>query len=102
MSIVSNIIMRSIILLLSLVALTLGKETLLSRFTEFKQKYEKTYSGLDEELRRYNIFKANVESIETHNSQGSSYTRGVNQFSDLTEEEFMADRFGGVKLPHRL
>jgi len=26
---------------------------------------------------------------------------GVNQFSDMTEEEFMADRFGGVKIPQR-
>merc|ERR1712209_357205 len=91
-------IMRAVVLL-SLISLALGKETLLSRFTEFKQKYQKTYSGLDEELNRYNIFKANVASIEAHNSRGSSFTRGVNQFSDLTEEEFKSTYLGLKQLP---
>ena len=87
------------VILLSLVALSLGKETLLHRFTEFKQKYEKHYSGLDEELKRFNIFKSNVESIELHNSRGSSYSRGINKFTDLTEEEFKSTFLGLKQLP---
>ena len=87
------------VILLSLVALTLGKETLVQRFTEFKQKYEKKYSGLDEELKRFNIFKSNVESIELHNSRGSSYSRGINKFTDLTEEEFKSTFLGLKQLP---
>merc|ERR1712107_890531 len=87
------------VILLSLVALTLGKETLVQRFTEFKQKYEKKYSGLDEELKRFNIFKSNVESIELHNSRGSSYSRGINKFTDLTAEEFKSTFLGLKQLP---
>lgn len=30
------------------------------------------------------------------------FRMGVNQFSDMTPEEFAAERFGGVKLPNRL
>ena len=57
---------------------------------------------------RFDIFRENYGKIQAHNDhtdeEGRSppFSLGINQFSDLTEEEFMADRFGGVKLPQRL
>lgn len=57
------------------------------RFTNFMNTYNKTY--LDSELSlRYNIFKDNLQRIEAHNSAGHSWTMGVNQFADLTADEF--------------
>ncbi|KAG5245325.1 senescence-specific cysteine protease SAG [Salix suchowensis] len=42
---------------------------------------------------RYSIFKENVERIDAFNSQtGKSYKLGVNQFADLSNEEFKASR----------
>ncbi|KAJ6737071.1 CYSTEINE PROTEASE FAMILY C1-RELATED [Salix viminalis] len=42
---------------------------------------------------RYSIFKENVARIDAFNSQtGKSYKLGVNQFADLSNEEFKASR----------
>ena len=38
--------------------------------------------------RKYQVFKQNYELIQRHNS-GQGYVLGVNQFSDMTEEEFL-------------
>ena len=59
-------------------------------FTLFKDRFNKVYS--DEEVdSRFEIFKSNVISIIEHNIvPGQNFTLGVNQFSDLTPEEFKA------------
>lgn len=59
-------------------------------FTLFRERFNKVYS--DEELdNRFEIFKSNVISIFEHNIvPGQNFTLGVNQFSDLTPEEFKA------------
>jgi cathepsin H len=39
---------------------------------------------------RFNVFKANVEDVIAHNAQNNkTFTKGINKFSDLTDEEFM-------------
>jgi cathepsin L len=62
----------------------------LKDFTLFRERFNKVYS--DEELdNRFEIFKSNVISIFEHNIvPGQNFTLGVNQFSDLTPEEFKA------------
>jgi len=68
-------------------------------FEEFKGKYEKSYSSQAEEQRRLGIFSSNLRNIHAHNRAGSSYTRGVNQFTDLTEEEFRSTYLGLKRIP---
>merc|ERR1712183_758318 len=47
---------------------------------------------------RFKIFSANAAAVETHNAaRTSSYTRGINQFSDLTQEEWEAAFLGGYR-----
>lgn len=47
-----------------------------------------------EEKRRFAIFQDNVRTIEEHNEKFKngefSYTYGINQFADITPEEFAA------------
>lgn len=38
---------------------------------------------------RKNNFANNLEAIIEHNKQGASYKKGINAYSDMTEEEFM-------------
>jgi KDEL-tailed cysteine endopeptidase len=59
-------------------------------FTLFRDRFNKVYS--DEEVdARFEIFKSNVISIFEHNIvPNQNFTLGVNQFSDLTPEEFKA------------
>jgi C1A family cysteine protease len=51
--------------------------------------FQKEYNLASEEgMKRYKIFKQTVKFIEETNSQSLSYKLGINQFSDLTNDEF--------------
>ncbi|TPP67277.1 Cathepsin L [Fasciola gigantica] len=58
-----------------------------------KRMYNKEYNGVDEAHRR-NIWEENVKHIQEHNIRHDlglvTYTLGLNQFSDMTFEEFKA------------
>lgn len=62
----------------------------LSQFEEFKHTYGKAYAS-DEAIYRFQVFTSNVEKIERHNADATqTYTMEVNQFADMTSEEFIA------------
>ena len=50
------------------------------------------YATQEEELGRFDIWKANLAMVENHNEEVvegiHGYTMAINQFSDLTYEEF--------------
>jgi hypothetical protein len=56
-------------------------------FFQFVKDYKKQYP-IEEFFDRFNIFKANLELIDTHNNGSSGWKMGVNQFADLTPAEF--------------
>jgi C1A family cysteine protease len=56
-------------------------------FTKYVEQYNKEYQT-DTFFRSYNTFKTNLNYIIAHNSRQASYTLAMNQFGDLTEEEF--------------
>jgi C1A family cysteine protease len=53
-----------------------------------------TFNG-DEDSTREQVFNTNVAFIEAENSNGNTYTLGVNQFTHLSLEEFQAQFTGG-------
>ncbi len=60
-----------------------------SQFTSFQQKFNKKYHTLEELEVRFNVFKENFLNILSHNSDlNQNFTLGINQFSDLTNNEF--------------
>ncbi|XP_050238788.1 senescence-specific cysteine protease SAG39-like [Mercurialis annua] len=65
--------------------------TMADRHKQWLAEYEKSYRNEEEKLKRFQIFKNNVEFIEKFNNAGEeSYKLGINQFADLTNEEFRA------------
>lgn len=63
-------------------------------------KHRRVYKDAAEKERRFNIFKDNVEYIESMNSAGNRpYKLSINEFADKTKEEFKASR-NGYKRPH--
>jgi cathepsin L len=68
-------------------------------FDAWKAYHGKSYSSVGEEAARRAIFGANVKHINEHNAGDHSYTLKMNQFGDLTTEEF-ARGFAGVGRPH--
>lgn len=59
---------------------------------QFQATHGKTYSNQVEETTRFAIFQDNLVEIEAHNAlydQGLvTYKKSINQFSDMTEDEF--------------
>jgi len=64
-----------------------------TRFTQWVQENQKSYDA-DEFFARFNIFKNNVDKIELHNQGGHSWKMAMNQFGDLSADEFVATHTG--------
>jgi len=71
--------------------LSLGEPDHWKEFALFRERFSKTYAS-DEDLEtRFEVFKTNLISIIQHNAIiNQNFTLGINQFSDLTPEEFKA------------
>jgi len=68
------------------------------KFSAFLDKYHKRYSTINEFSNRFEIFKKNYLEILFHNADHNhNFTLGINQFTDLTQEEFKAQYLGGFK-----
>eukprot|EP01084_Bolivina_argentea_P316573 548797_1 len=65
-----------------------GNDNLFKTFQEWKLQYNRAYNSLEEESLKYSIWLSNIELIENHNSKNATYKMDVNQFTDMTHEEF--------------
>ncbi|XP_010518799.1 PREDICTED: senescence-specific cysteine protease SAG12 [Tarenaya hassleriana] len=75
---------------------------MLKRHEEWMAKHGRVYLDAKEKERRYTIFKLNVERIETLNNDNvpeRKFKLGVNQFADLTNDEFRS-MYTGYKGQH--
>ncbi|KAM7500712.1 hypothetical protein LguiA_025126 [Lonicera macranthoides] len=78
---------------------TLPEKSMTDRHEEWMTRYGRVYKDNAEKERRFNIFKNNVEFIESFNSAGKHpYKLGINEFADQTNEEFKTSR-NGLKIP---
>ncbi|KAI9120087.1 hypothetical protein K1719_009056 [Acacia pycnantha] len=72
---------------------TLQEASIKERHEQWMVQYGRLYKDSLEKENRFNIFKQNVEYIEGFNTAGTKpYKLGVNQFADLTNEEFTGSR----------
>jgi C1A family cysteine protease len=71
-----------------------------AHFEVFKAKYGKTYATEDEEARRMSVFADNIAYITKHNAGDSSFTVGVNQFADMTAQEWAEERRKSTMAPN--
>lgn len=62
-------------------------------------QYNRTYKSNDEKLKWFKAFRDNVEFMENFNKDGKhKYELGINEFADLTKEEFLA-KYTGLWIP---
>jgi len=57
-------------------------------WANWKAEFGKSYSDVEEEAYRFLQFMENWEMINAHNQKGLNYSLGLNQFGDLSVEEF--------------
>ena len=68
------------------------------RFKHFRSLFLKEYRTIEEEVDRFRIFRQNLRAIDAHNTDiGQNFTMGINQFTDLTPEEFKTLYASGYK-----
>ncbi len=69
-------------------------------FNEWADMHGKSYTPTERDY-RISVYEENVAKINAHNEKNLSWTMGINQFADLTAEEFKARFTGGMKAPKR-
>ena len=68
-------------------------------FNDWSKKNGKIYAPTERDYRN-SVYDTNVKKIVAHNTGNYSWSMAVNQFADLTEEEFAAIYGGNSYRPH--
>nr|AHA62774.1 papain-like cysteine protease [Solanum demissum] len=72
------------------------------RHEQWMSRHGRVYKDEVEKGERFMIFKENMKFIESINKAGNlSYKLGINEFADITSEEFLA-KFTGLNVPSYL
>nr|CAQ00114.1 papain-like cysteine proteinase [Hordeum vulgare subsp. vulgare] len=71
---------------------------MLGRFHRWMSWHGRTYPSAAEKLRRFEAYRRNVDLIDASNRDAErlGYELGENEFTDLTNEEFMTRYIGGA------
>ncbi|XP_019186368.1 PREDICTED: ervatamin-B-like [Ipomoea nil] len=65
-----------------------NEEGTMKRYEEWIVEYGRVYANQTEKMKRFSVFKDNVEYINSFNLGNYTFTLGINQFADLTNDEF--------------
>lgn len=68
------------------------------QFSNFQERFSKKYKTMQEIENRFQIFRSNLRNIILHNlDHTQNFTMGINQFTDLTAQEFKDQYIGGMR-----
>jgi len=91
------VILLCAVLACSATANLMKEEIYEQQFTNFMRDYKKGYT-INTFFNRYRIFKSNLDKIHIHNSRSNAtWTMAMNEFGDLTAEEFFSTHLGYKK-----
>ncbi|XP_021636102.2 cysteine protease XCP1 [Hevea brasiliensis] len=77
-------------------------EKLSELFESWMSKHVKIYRSIEEKLHRFEVFKVNLKHIDNRNRDVTTYWLGLNEFADLTHEEFKSKYLGlNTDLPRK-
>ena len=69
-------------------------------FVEFAARYGRSYASKEVHEDRFITFQQNLRKIEEHNArEDTGFRMGINQFSDLSESEFLAQYASPLRSP---
>jgi KDEL-tailed cysteine endopeptidase len=66
--------------------------SMVARHESWMVQYGRVYTDAAEKARRLEVFKTNVGFIDSFNAGNRKFYLGVNQFADITNEEFKASK----------
>ncbi|XP_068651730.1 cysteine protease XCP1-like [Aristolochia californica] len=71
-----------------------SEDRLIDLFESWLAKHKKSYESIEEKLHRFEVFKDNLKHIDETNKKISNYWLGLNEFADMSHEEFKAAYLG--------
>ncbi|KAI8001516.1 Senescence-specific cysteine protease SAG12 [Camellia lanceoleosa] len=81
----------------------LNEQTMLEMHEQWMARHGRIYKDVEEKNTRFQVFKGNVQHINAFNEGvDRAYKLHVNQFADLTDEEFRASHTGYKKQPTKV
>jgi len=82
---------------LSVFLTTAQPESNVSEFASWKSEFNMKFNSEVEEAYRERVFLQNLAKINAHNSKNDqTYKMGINQFTGMTQEEFVQTYLGTV------
>ena len=69
-------------------------DNLIQLFESWMSKHAKIYETVEEKLHRFDVFLDNLRHIHDTNKKVSNYWLGLNEFSDLSHDEFKKTYLG--------
>lgn len=72
-------------------------DKLIELFESWTSRHGKIYETIEEKLLRFEVFKDNLKHIDDRNKVVSNYWLGLNEFSDLSHQEFK-NKYLGLKV----
>ncbi|CAI0434772.1 unnamed protein product [Linum tenue] len=69
-------------------------DKLIDLFESWMEKHSKIYESIEEKIQRFEIFKDNLFHIDDTNKKATNYWLGLNEFADLTHDEFKNNYLG--------
>jgi cathepsin L len=90
--------MRAVVAVVCLLALVAAKPMFKESeyqwlFGNWMSQHNKVYTH-DQFFHRFQVFKANLDAISSHNAGNASWTQAMNKFGDLTRAEFLKTHTG--------
>lgn len=76
-------------------------DKLINLFESWLDRHGKRYESIEEKLHRFEIFKDNLKHVDERNKAVTNYWLSLNEFSDMTHDEFK-QRFLGLRVDDRL
>ncbi|KAH1252151.1 Cysteine protease XCP2 [Glycine max] len=74
-------------------------DKLIELFESWMSRHGKIYQSIEEKLHRFDIFKDNLKHIDERNKVVSNYWLGLNEFADLSHQEFK-NKYLGLKVDY--
>jgi C1A family cysteine protease len=69
-----------------------------SHFNTFRERFNRSYTNIQELTERFHVFRENFRIINRHNlDYTNNFTMGINQFTDLTPDEFKSQYVGEME-----
>ena len=69
-------------------------DRLIRLFESWMERHGKMYHSIEEKLHRFEVFRDNLDHIDETNKKNNNYWLGLNEFADMTHDEFKQKYLG--------